>query len=636
MLALFAVRFAFNFDKHCFLLSLVLFLQSQSFSFFVPSQGQCWSWKHSVGKQCSSSCNGVTELSESSCNDCCHLTAFPCKPTTLCDAILSDSNGLCHFRQMQRHLSLCRHERELKAQGKSQEDIRKPRFMVTGDQAPDYPDGSKTTVCALCPIKRGLFKQTSGVGRQWVHTVCALWQAPEVTVPQVDQPDIVRSATAAHVLFACISGCRADGLPTLRTQRCMPQCSTARLLPASAGQTLHPLKHNFHNLLVSYVLQIRGLDNIKPERRSGRCAYCRLTSGATVRCGHSKCHTVFHPLCARRANCFSLCKHAFGRGRPTYRTWCRQHSDAAQRREREAVRAAAAPAGSPGAAKATTSSAAATGGAGALLDAGAAEELLALQAKLEERQRVAEFLQVVRLNLESARISATQVEKREKEKLSIIRDGRDEFELVLDYPAECAVHRGQLGLFPFRKWIQHSVESKQQQRQVYGAAQLAAVPGACEHVRMHGAAVPAAPRQSDSTSFARQWSGISGSAHDASPHNAAGPSMLQTNAGAGPPGMEAFVQHRPQHSGDGAGPASMAFPQASNMANGAGGMLRGGHPGMTPHQQPHMVPSGLGDGMMVHNQAHQQQQQHAQQAQMQHHQHLAQHAQHPAQPCARL
>jgi hypothetical protein len=90
----------------------------------------------------------------------------------------------------------CRHEQELASQGNSKQEIRTPRYMATGDEPPDYPDGSKSVSCALCPIKRGLFKQSAGREHVWVHNVCALWQAPEVIVPQVDHPDIVRTPFA--------------------------------------------------------------------------------------------------------------------------------------------------------------------------------------------------------------------------------------------------------------------------------------------------------------------------------------------------------------------------------------------------------------------------------------------------------
>ena len=87
----------------------------------------------------------------------------------------------------------CRYEDQLKAEGKCQDDIRPPRYKESG--IPDYPAGSKTVVCELCPMKRGVFKQTveDGSGeKKWAHVVCALWQTPDVTVASANKPDVVR------------------------------------------------------------------------------------------------------------------------------------------------------------------------------------------------------------------------------------------------------------------------------------------------------------------------------------------------------------------------------------------------------------------------------------------------------------
>lgn len=94
-------------------------------------------------------------------------------------------------RQYEKSQRRCRYEQEQRRKGREQKDIRKPRFMSTADN-PNYPEGSKSCECALCPMKRGLFKQTVASHPQWVHVVCALWQTPEMVVPQLDQPDIVR------------------------------------------------------------------------------------------------------------------------------------------------------------------------------------------------------------------------------------------------------------------------------------------------------------------------------------------------------------------------------------------------------------------------------------------------------------
>lgn len=65
--------------------------------------------------------------------------------------------------------------------------------MLT-EEAPDYEGGSKTVECSLCPVKRGIFKQTDD-GAQWVHVVCALWQQPEVSIEPVNRAAVVRAPT---------------------------------------------------------------------------------------------------------------------------------------------------------------------------------------------------------------------------------------------------------------------------------------------------------------------------------------------------------------------------------------------------------------------------------------------------------
>lgn len=94
----------------------------------------------------------------------------------------------------------CRYEQAQREKGRKQSEIRKPRFMEASGN-PSYPDGSKSVECALCPIKRGLFKQTVASHPQWVHLVCALWQTPEMVVPQADQSDIVRHSNMVHLLL---------------------------------------------------------------------------------------------------------------------------------------------------------------------------------------------------------------------------------------------------------------------------------------------------------------------------------------------------------------------------------------------------------------------------------------------------
>ena len=71
--------------------------------------------------------------------------------------------------------------------------------MLAGGKAPEYDGGAKSAECALCPIKCGLLKQTVGPRPVWVHTVCALWQGPEVTVLPADRPDAVRATLRTFI-----------------------------------------------------------------------------------------------------------------------------------------------------------------------------------------------------------------------------------------------------------------------------------------------------------------------------------------------------------------------------------------------------------------------------------------------------
>lgn len=83
----------------------------------------------------------------------------------------------------------CRYEQGLRAKGVPQDKIRPPRFKQEG--SPDYPGGSKSVDCCLCPVKRGIFKRTAD-GRRWVHLVCSHWQTPEVSVANEDIAEAVR------------------------------------------------------------------------------------------------------------------------------------------------------------------------------------------------------------------------------------------------------------------------------------------------------------------------------------------------------------------------------------------------------------------------------------------------------------
>lgn len=150
-------------------------------------------------------------------------------------------------------------------------------------------------------------------------------------------------------------------------------------------------------------MQITGLDSIRAENACMTCAYCRQRTGATVKCAHTKCHTTFHPLCARRVGCFALCHHSTGRGRPTYKTWCAQHSDAAKRREKDAPtksapvngekRATGGPKQPQAAPEVTVTK----------------EDLAEMEARLKSKNEALAFLHGVRYDLEAARMLAAQV-----------------------------------------------------------------------------------------------------------------------------------------------------------------------------------------------------------------------------------
>ena len=156
------------------------------------------------------------------------------------------------------------------------------------------------------------------------------------------------------------------------------------------------------NALPAHV-QVSSLDNIRADHVGMTCAYCRQRTGATVKCAHANCHTTFHPLCARKVGCFALCRHSTGRGRPTYKTWCAQHSDAAKRREKDA----------PTKITPANGEKRATGGPKqpqlAPDEVVSKDDLEALEAQLNSKNEALQFLRGVRYDLESARILAAQV-----------------------------------------------------------------------------------------------------------------------------------------------------------------------------------------------------------------------------------
>lgn len=293
--------------------------------------------------------------------------------------------------------------------------------MHSGAKPPEYEGGAKSVFCHLCPMRCGLFKQTAGPKAVWVHNVCALWQSPEVTVLNVDRPDAVRFgallsiticipcfakhlvAHAVHLLF---------GLRCMPPLPCKPACSAAGGAVTGYGGVCEKQSQKRESIKGNLCVQIKCLELIKPERKNSRCTYCQQSVGATVKCAHNKCHTAFHPLCARRAGCFSICRHAPLRGRPTYKTWCRSHSDMAQRRERESASAARrsnkrvdveAPRPSK---KAAAPAPVATG---PVIDPALVAELRELHVRLAAHTRARDFLHAVRYDLETARSIASQV-----------------------------------------------------------------------------------------------------------------------------------------------------------------------------------------------------------------------------------
>ena len=128
-------------------------------------------------------------------------------PTAQCVGLLASCHSAvytvgsmvsCSAACSTRHHLWGRYESEqAKAENVPKEELRVPRYMLPADASPDYPGGAKQVSCALCPIKRGAFKQTAGPKKMWVHVVCALWQQPEMSVPRVDECAIVRTASLA-------------------------------------------------------------------------------------------------------------------------------------------------------------------------------------------------------------------------------------------------------------------------------------------------------------------------------------------------------------------------------------------------------------------------------------------------------
>jgi hypothetical protein len=134
-----------------------------------------------------------------------------------------------------------------------------------------------------------------------------------------------------------------------------------------------------------------------------------------------------------------------------------------------------------------------------------AAELISLHEELQAKRRAHEFLQAVRLDLETARNLASQVqllrrcpatcihvsvacpyavysfwiswdrhaasrhvclqvEKREREKLAIVHMERQEYELALQHPRECSALTHHLGLQPYQRWVAINVEKQRRQQ----------------------------------------------------------------------------------------------------------------------------------------------------------------------------
>lgn len=144
----------------------------------------------------------------------------------------------------------CReHEAELRKQGKSQQEIRPPRYMLAAGGGQAHEGGSTSVQCCLCPVRHGAFKRTGPDTRPtaWCHLVCALWN-PETYV----KPD-----------------------------------AAAPLSSGGGGEERCEV--------------IMGVNNIKPERLGTPCAVCHLAVGSVVKCAYGHCAAAFHPLCARQA-----------------------------------------------------------------------------------------------------------------------------------------------------------------------------------------------------------------------------------------------------------------------------------------------------------------------------------------------
>jgi len=119
------------------------------------------------------------------------------------------------------------HEEEERMAGKSQHDIRPPRWHTM--QHEPMGGGARDVKCALCPIKYGAFRQT--VDRSsWVHQACAMW-TPELYLRPGEGPAVV------------------DGLDNVKPERLGLNCVVCGVKDGAPVQCSHgQCQHAFHVL----------------------------------------------------------------------------------------------------------------------------------------------------------------------------------------------------------------------------------------------------------------------------------------------------------------------------------------------------------------------------------------------------
>jgi hypothetical protein len=119
------------------------------------------------------------------------------------------------------------HEEEERMTGKSQHDIRPPRWHTM--QHEPMGGGARDVKCALCPIKYGAFRQTVDRSR-WVHQACAMW-TPELYLRPGEGPAVV------------------DGLDNVKPERLGLACVVCGVKDGAPVQCSHgQCQHAFHVL----------------------------------------------------------------------------------------------------------------------------------------------------------------------------------------------------------------------------------------------------------------------------------------------------------------------------------------------------------------------------------------------------